>query len=147
MQFKWPYSCIFSCPLTRLWDESECNLFPKAIDLVDEIRPKAVMLENVREILDSVFDAFRQDVETQLKRLGYASRWRLLNASDFGVSLLRPRVVLAGIRNDLAEHFQWPTPLETEPQTVGRLVRDLMAANGWEMSRRALSGRRALPQP
>ncbi|MGN6405674.1 DNA cytosine methyltransferase [Sinomonas sp.] len=122
----------FSKAGKQLGAEDERNLFPKAIHLVDEIRPKAVMLENVRGLLDAVFDTYRQDVEGQLKKLGYTPGWRLLNASDYGVSQLRPRVVFVGIRNDLAEHFHWPVPGEIMPPTVGELLKDLMAARGWE---------------
>ncbi len=107
------------------------DLFPQAIRLVDECRPRAVMLENVRGLLDAVFDDYRNKVEQQLKGLGYVPGWRLLNASDFGVSQLRPRVVFVGIRKDVADHFEWPAPLSADPLTVGELLHDLMAANGW----------------
>jgi DNA (cytosine-5)-methyltransferase 1 len=52
------------------------------------------MLENVRGLLDAVFDDYRNKVEGQLEELGYFSQWRLLNASDFGVSQLRPALFL-----------------------------------------------------
>jgi DNA (cytosine-5)-methyltransferase 1 len=121
----------FSKAGKQLGAEDERNLFPKAIDLVDEIRPKAVMLENVRGLLDAVFATYREDVESQLQKLGYKPSWRLLNASDYGVSQLRPRVIFVGIRNDLAEHFHWPIPGEIMPPTVGELLKDLMASKGW----------------
>jgi len=105
--------------------------FPEAIRLVDECRPQAVMLENVRGLLDAVFDDYRSKVETQLKKLGYTPGWRLFNASDYGVSQLRPRVVFVGIRKDLASGFSWPEPLPNDPPTVGELLHGLMAANGW----------------
>lgn len=122
----------FSKAGKQLGAEDERNLFPKAIQLVDEIRPKAVMLENVRGLLDAVFDTYRKDVESQLKKLGYTPGWRLLNASEYGVSQLRPRVIFVGIRNDLSEHFHWPVPGEIMPPTVGELLKDLMASKGWE---------------
>ncbi len=122
----------FSKAGKQLGAEDERNLFPKAIQLVDEIRPKAVMLENVRGLLDAVFDTYRKDVESQLKKLGYTPGWRLLNASEYGVSQLRPRVIFVGIRNDLSEHFHWPIPGEVMPPTVGELLKDLMASKGWE---------------
>lgn len=121
----------FSKAGKQLGAEDERNLFPKAIHLIDEIRPKAVMLENVRGLLDPVFDTYRADVETQLKKLGYAAHWRLLNASNYGVSQLRPRAILVGIQKDLAENFQWPVPNEVMPPTVGELLKDLMASKGW----------------
>ncbi|WP_066454891.1 DNA cytosine methyltransferase [Castellaniella caeni] len=121
----------FSKAGKQLGAEDERDLFPEAVRLVDEIRPQAVMLENVRGLLDAVFVDYREKVEKQLKKLGYVPGWRLHNASDYGVSQLRPRVIFVGIRKDLADHFHWPDPLGTEPPTVGALLHDLMAARGW----------------
>lgn len=121
----------FSKAGKQLGDKDERNLFPEAIRLVDECRPQAVMLENVRGLLDAVFDDYRNSVEKQLEKLGYVPRWRLLNASDYGVSQLRPRVVFVGIRKDFADYFTWPEPDKTDPPTVGELLHDLMGANGW----------------
>ncbi|MDZ4063436.1 MAG: DNA cytosine methyltransferase [Coriobacteriia bacterium] len=121
----------FSKAGKQLGAEDERDLFPEAIRLIGECRPRAVMLENVRGLLDAVFDDYRNKVENQLCQLGYIPGWRLLNASDFGVSQLRPRVVFVGIRKDLADQFGWPTPEVGEPPTVGNLLDDLMAARGW----------------
>ncbi len=121
----------FSKAGKQLGADDERDLFPEALRLVDEIRPQAVMLENVRGLLDAVFEDYRTKVEKQLGQLGYAPGWRLLNASDFGVSQLRPRVVFVGIRKDRAEHFSWPDPVKIQPPTVGALLHPLMAANGW----------------
>ncbi len=121
----------FSKAGKQLGAQDERDLFPTAIRLVDECRPQAVMLENVRGLLDAVFADYRRGIETQLEKLGYVPGWRLLNASDHGVSQLRPRVVFVGIRKDLADGFSWPEPMKTPPLTVGRLLHDLMAANGW----------------
>lgn len=121
----------FSKAGKQLGAGDERDLFPEAIRLVDECRPQAVMLENVRGLLDAVFADYRVWVETQLRKLGYAPGWKLLNASDFGVSQLRPRVVFVGIRQDLSEGFSWPEPQAEVPLTVGALLHDLMAANGW----------------
>lgn len=111
--------------------DDERDLFPEAIRLVDEIRPKAVMLENVRGLLDAVFEDYRTKIERQLKALGYKTSWKLLNASDFGVSQLRPRVVFVGIREELAEGFHWPKAMDDEPPSVGELLFDLMASRQW----------------
>jgi len=121
----------FSKAGKQLGADDERDLFPEAIRLVDECRPQAVMLENVRGLLDAVFDDYRNKVETQLKKMGYVPGWRLFNASDYGVSQLRPRVVFVGLRKDLASRFSWPEPLLKNPPTVGELLHDLMAANGW----------------
>ena len=121
----------FSRAGKQLGAGDERDMFPEAIRLVDECRPRAVMLENVRGLMDAVFEDYRNKVEKQLKKLGYKPGWRLFNASDFGVSQLRPRVVFVAIRTELADSFEWPTPLPHTPPTVGELLYDLMKANGW----------------
>lgn len=121
----------FSVAGKQLGEKDERDLFPEALRLVDECRPQAVMLENVRGLLDAVFDDYRNKVEKNLKKLGYTPGWRLLNASDYGVSQLRPRVVFVGIRKDLASEFSWPEPQKIQPPTVGELLHDLMKAKGW----------------
>ncbi len=121
----------FSKAGKQLGQDDERDLFPQALRLVEECRPKAVMLENVRGFLDAVFDDYRGSLKGQLEKLGYKADWRLLNASDFGVSQLRPRVVIVALRKDLAPHFSWPQPEGVNPKPVGALLLDLMAARGW----------------
>jgi DNA (cytosine-5)-methyltransferase 1 len=70
-------------------------------------------------------------LKQQLSKLGYHVDWRLLNASDFGVPQLRPRVVIVALRKDLVDSFDWPEVLPQNPPTVGQCLRDLMGANGW----------------
>jgi len=122
----------FSRAGKQLGKDDERDLFPEAVRLADGCRPKAVILENVRGLLDVVFDDYRNKVEQQLKKLGYIPGWRLLNASDYGVSQLRPRVVLVGIRKEYAGRFSWPEPVRGQPVPVGELLYDLMKENGWK---------------
>ena len=121
----------FSKAGKQLGAEDERNLFPEAIRLVDEIRPRAVMLENVRGLMDAVFEDYRRYIAGEIGKMGYATDWRLLNASDFGVPQLRPRVVFVAIRKDLAGEFAWPEPMKRKAPTVGEILHDLMAAGGW----------------
>ena len=126
----------FSIAGKQLGERDERNLFPAAIRLVDEIRPQAVMIENVRGFLSAVFEDYRLQLKAQLAKLGYHAEWRLLNASDFGVPQLRPRVVIVALRKDLVDGFDWPDVLPHNPPTVGETLDDLMAANGWQGARR-----------
>lgn len=121
----------FSKAGKQLGASDERDLFPQAIRVVDETRPQAVMLENVRGLLDAVFVDYRQNIAKQLQALGYWTDWHLFNAADFGVSQLRPRVVFVAIRKDLADHFRWPAPSLKLPPTVGELLSDLMAEREW----------------
>lgn len=121
----------FSIAGKQLGECDERDLFPEAIRLVDEIRPRAVMLENVRGFLDAVFVDYRKNLKTQLERLGYKADWNLLNASNYGVSQLRPRVVIVAVKKDISEFFNWPIPFQRRPKVVGDLLYDLMASRGW----------------
>jgi len=89
----------FSVAGKQLGSADERDLFPEAIRIIDECRPSAVILENVRGFLDAVFQDYRIQLKSKLKALGYNTTWQLLNASDYGVSQLRPRVVIVAIKN------------------------------------------------
>ena len=121
----------FSVAGKQLGHKDERNLFPVMIRLVDQIRPKAVLIENVRGILNAVFDDYRQYIAGELRKLGYQTGWKLMNASDFGVPQLRPRVVFIAVRKKFSEHFSWPEGGRLAPKTVGEVLQDLMHANNW----------------
>lgn len=121
----------FSLAGKKLGAEDERDLFPEAVRLAREIRPKAIMLENVRGFLDAVFDDYRDNLKSQLSSLGYRTDWRLLNASDFGVSQLRPRVVIVAMLEGIYEYFAWSVGNNQNPPTVGDTLYDLMASRGW----------------
>jgi DNA (cytosine-5)-methyltransferase 1 len=125
----------FSKAGKQLGQDDERDLFPHAIRIIQETRPQAVMLENVRGLLDAVFVDYRQKIAKQLQALGYWTDWHLFNAADFGVPQLRPRVVFVALHKDVAEQFQWPAQQMNLPSTVGEAVLDLMSANGWRGAR------------
>jgi len=122
----------FSKAGKQLGADDERNLFPAAVNVIRQTMPKAVMIENVRGILDAVFVDYREAIRQQLDELGYETEWKLLNASDYGVSQLRPRVVFVALRRDVAADFKWPVPPDSKPPSVGDLLFDLMASGGWE---------------
>lgn len=121
----------FSVAGKQLGANDERNLFPDALDIIDAARPRAVMIENVRGFLDAVFHDYREELKVKLKKLGYSTDWRLLNASDFGVPQLRPRVAIIALRSEYSDNFNWPEQQPHNPATVGETLVDLMAANGW----------------
>lgn len=116
----------------QLGEKDERNLFPAAINVIDQIRPRAVMIENVRGFLDAVFEDYRTYIAGTLKKLGYTTDWKLLSASDFGVPQLRPRVVFIAVQSQYAEYFSWPDRLPTPPPTVGEVLFELISSRGWK---------------
>lgn len=121
----------FSVASKQLGENDERDLFPEAIRLISEIRPRAVMLENVRGLLDPKFDIYRNSILERIRALGYVVQIKLLQASDYGVPQIRPRVVIVGIRLGERGTFFYPPPGKRRAPSVGESLRDLMGANGW----------------
>ncbi|MCS6710806.1 DNA cytosine methyltransferase [Brachybacterium sp. EF45031] len=121
----------FSHAGLQLGEADERNLFDRALEIVETVSPRGVMIENVRGLLDPKFDAYRQKIMSRLEGAGYVAEWRLLNASDYGVPQLRPRSILIALQSQDFANFQWPAG-GGEPTTVGGALIDLMASNGWE---------------
>ncbi len=122
----------FSIAGKQLGQLDDRDLFPEAIRLVKECNPKAVLLENVRGLLDPKFEEYRNEIINEFEQLGYRTDWRLLNASDYGVSQLRPRAILVALKKEYFQFFSWPDKHEGEPKTVGDLLYEEMALLGWQ---------------
>jgi DNA (cytosine-5)-methyltransferase 1 len=121
----------FSIAGKQLGRDDDRDLFPQALRLVEEMQPRAVLLENVRGLAARRFDGYRGQILDRLADLGFASWWRLVHASEHGVPQLRPRFVLVAIAAPWAAAFRWPEPLPHDPPPVGEVLADLMAARGW----------------
>ena len=120
----------FSVAGKQLGKRDERDLFPEALRIVCEARPRAVMLENVQGFSSAKFAEYRGWIRDELQAMGYGFTGKLLNASNFDVPQLRPRFLIVGVRKDCAESFRWPDEVPTA-KTVGGVLVDLMSKNGW----------------
>ena len=120
----------FSTAGKQLGANDDRDLFPTALDIVEAIKPAAVMLENVPGLATAKFERYRRTIAARLERLGYEISWQVLNSSNFGVPQLRPRFILVALRPKAAKLFEWPTAVNTPP-TVGQSLVQLMAAADW----------------
>ncbi|MBI5805395.1 DNA mismatch endonuclease Vsr [candidate division TA06 bacterium] len=121
----------FSIAGKQLGAKDERDLFPEVIRLTLECNPKVVMIENVKGLLSDKFAPYRVFIEDEFNKMGYKCNWKLLNASDFGVPQLRPRVVFVALKDEFAQYFKWPEG-KKNGKTVGQSLLDLMKSNGWE---------------
>lgn len=121
----------FSKAGKQLGSDDERDLFPTALRLIRECQPRAILLENVRGLLDDRFADYREDLDRKLRDEGYVTQWKLHQASDFGVPQLRPRTLLVGLRPSVAPYFNWPRPTPQAARTVGEVLLEHMAARGW----------------
>ncbi|WP_374774180.1 DNA (cytosine-5-)-methyltransferase [Streptomyces sp. NBC_01310] len=99
----------FSAAGKQLGQDDERDLFPTMLQMVADLRPKAVMIENVRGLLEPAakFKDYRENtIERRLIDEGYkVCMWQVLEAWHFGVPQLRPRAILVALLPEYAPFF------------------------------------------
>uniref|UniRef100_A0AAU2V9C6 Cytosine-specific methyltransferase n=1 Tax=Streptomyces sp. NBC_00003 TaxID=2903608 RepID=A0AAU2V9C6_9ACTN len=117
----------FSSAGKQLGRDDERDLFPTMLDLVDELEPKAVMIENVRGLVDPKFADYRAEIIKRLESLGYEQcYWEVLEAKRYGVPQLRPRAILVAMRPEYAKYFEHSKPEPVPEVSVGEALHDTM---------------------
>jgi DNA (cytosine-5)-methyltransferase 1 len=125
----------FSHAGKQLGHMDDRDLFPAALRLVEQTKPKAVLLENVRGLLDPKFAEYRQQILDRLEELGYKGEWKLIQAASHGVPQLRPRAILVALRPEYFDYFKWPEANSDEDRvTVGEALYEEMKKNGWKQA-------------
>lgn len=106
-------------------DETQGTLFFDVARIIQTKRPRAFLLENVRNLLSHdkgrTFEVIRR---TLADELGYAISWRVLDGSAW-VPQRRPRIFIVGIRDGEAFNFD-----EVEVPVVGPRLGDILHAEG-----------------
>lgn len=83
----------------RGFEDTRGTLFFEVAEILDRHKPKAFLLENVKQLTThNKGRTFETIVET-LGQLGYYVKWQVLNALDFGLPQKRERVIIVGFRN------------------------------------------------
>lgn len=87
------------------WEKEKDNdprnrLFIEYLRFVDELRPKAIMIENVKQILTSKNGYAPKHIEEFLGERGYEVSFKILNAADFGVPQKRERAIIVALRKE-----------------------------------------------
>lgn len=84
-------------------DDPRNKLFLQYLRFVHDIKPKAIVIENVKQILTSKGGYVPQHIEKFLGELGYNVHYQVLNAADFGVPQKRERAIFVAIRKDIGD--------------------------------------------
>ncbi len=77
------------------------DLFFDYLDLVDRLKPKVAIAENVKGMLIGNAKGYTKMVMARFKEIGYRPQLFLLNAADCGVPQKRERVFFCAVRNDI----------------------------------------------
>lgn len=84
------------------------NLFIEVIRIVKEVKPKVVVIENVTGLLSMKTPEgkyVKEEIESQLRGLGYNVESKVLLASDYGVPQNRKRVIFIA---SLLDNIEFP---------------------------------------
>jgi DNA (cytosine-5)-methyltransferase 1 len=97
----------FSVSGKQQGESDERDMVPEFIRAVDETRPGAFMMENVKGLTLGRFRTYLDAAVERLENLGYNVNVRVLNAADYGVPQRRERVFVVGFREG---RFVFPEP-------------------------------------
>ncbi len=102
------------------FDDARGTLFFEIARILEEKRPSAFVLENVKQFSTADKGSILRRMLETLKDLGYDVDWRVLNALDYGLPQKRERVLIVGRLGTLG-NFSWP---EKSPKQ--RPLRDIL---------------------
>ncbi len=95
-------------------DDPRNFLFKHFVRLVDEVKPKMFLMENVKGMLTYGKGAFRKQIETAFEEIGYRTDFAQVLAADYGVPQLRHRILFIGTRIDGLQ-LAFPKPTHGDP--------------------------------
>ena len=97
-----------SDPNKRYAHDARNELVLVYANLIKELRPKFIVMENVKGILTLDKGAYLENVMKTLHEAGYNAEYRLINMADYGVPEIRNRVIIIGNRVGLPVAFPNP---------------------------------------
>lgn len=113
-----PCQAFSTAGARRAFDDVRGNVFLKYLDLADHLRPKYLIIENVRGLLSTAYPleaggepvhgGAMKTVLNKLESMGYGVSFNLYNAANFGAPQIRERVVLIAKRD--GSICDWLTP-------------------------------------
>lgn len=114
-----PCQAFSTAGAMRGFGDPRGNIFLAYIDLASNIRPKFLVIENVRGLLSAHFPVKEGGKPvaggalaaalTAIEEMGYSASFNLYNAANFGVPQSRERVILIAARDGSAPAWLEPT--------------------------------------
>jgi DNA (cytosine-5)-methyltransferase 1 len=100
-------------------NDSRGNLLLEFINLIDKLKPKVFLIENVKGLttLKDVFSSILKKLNTLTD---YAYKYKILNANDYNVPQKRERLFIIGYKKELS--FDFP-----EPQNIHKILNDVLS--------------------
>lgn len=105
-------------------EDTRGTLFYEYARLIDEIKPKVFIYENVRAVVSHDNGKTWKKMQEVFSELGYTFSWKVLNAKNYGIPQNRERLFVVGFRNDidLVKPFTFPEPIELKKKMQDFLI-------------------------
>ena len=114
------------------WDKDRDNdprneLFFQFLRFVDELKPKAILIENVKNILAAKNGYVPRNIVNFLNSRGYEVNYSVLCASDFGVPQMRCRAFFIAFKKEFGLYdFSELEPYKKQKVTVKDALSDII---------------------
>lgn len=82
------------------FEDTRGTLFFEVASILKKHKPKAFLLENVKQLTTHDHGRTFQTIQNTLNELGYHFKWAILNALNFGLPQKRERVIIVGFRDE-----------------------------------------------
>ena len=94
-------------------DDPRINLWKSFFDVVEDVKPRFFLMENV----PTIFAHVKEAIINRARRLGFLVSIAVIDASDYGVAQRRKRWIIVGTRKP----FIFPNPTHETPATVSQV--------------------------
>lgn len=117
----------FSVAGKMVKDDPRNELIHTFTSIVLAIRPRVFMMENVKALAcNKRWEQIRNDVITRFKSAGYHLSFEVYNASHFGVSENRERLILVGsINGECGKFHEAMAKQEKKPQALREILKQV----------------------
>jgi len=106
----------------RSLDDPRNALYKQLVRVVADKRPRYFVGENVKGLASMGGGALLKLIVNEFADLGYRVRWQVVNAADYGVPQMRRRLLIVGVREDLAGEVEFPPrPTHADPAQASSL--------------------------
>lgn len=110
-------------------DDPRNFLFIEYLHLIQELKPLVFVIENVKSLMSTSNGWFKNQIISEIKKLGYKVSVGIVRASDYGVPQNRERVIFLCSKNKV---ISLPEPTVKKPTTVRDAIEDLAYLNSNE---------------
>ena len=104
------------------------SLFESYVRLVDDLKPKCFVFENVKGMKTMFKGRYLKMVANSFSNIGYDIYLKVLNSYDYGVPQKRERVIIVGSR--IKKLFKYPNPTN---KSIGKLKSKNVKEAIWDL--------------